>query len=424
MHRSRSRRALAAGALLALTLGLASCSSPAVPADTQAPAEETSAADTANDPKDTTLTAPAPTPADKEPLTVTGVTAKRLSRQQMAVTWPDALDGQAKQYILKKRLAKDGTSVGEWTTVSTVDSDGQPGGADWTVTDQLDSDQIVQYEYAVETVPTDTATYAGETSTGVLASNLLVCIDPGHFAGKNYMDVADGYGYAEGDASLRIALKLCDILQDTYGISSCLTRDSGTITLDGYSNDTLDKAHLTLRGTYAGQVDSDLLLSLHTNANADNANGAPTCEQPLALNKPILLASNLTCASPEPLAAANAIGTNLALASYQAGTAAREDFTTVQLNNVPLWTEPYNDSVENPGTVFARRQSDGSDFYGVLRGATSVGVPAIIIEHGFHTVPEVRKAAMEGDLLDRWAAADAYGIAYGYGFESELVQPQ
>lgn len=421
MHRFRSRRALAAGALLALTLGLAGCSSPAPSADTQAPTEDTSTADPAND---TTPTAPDPTPADKEPLTVTGVTAKRLSRQQMAVTWPDALDGQVQQYILKKRIARDGTSIGEWTTVSTVDSDGQPGGADWSVTDQLDSDQIVQYEYAVETVPTDTDTYAGETSSGVLASNLLVCIDPGHFAGKNYMDVADGYGYAEGDASLRIALKLRDILQDTYGISSYLTRDSGTITLDGYSNDTLDTAHLTLRGTYAGQVDSDLLLSLHTNANADNANGAPTCEQPIALNKPILLASNLTCASPEPLAVANAIGTNLALASYNAGTATREDFTTVQLNNVPLWTEPYNDSIENPGTVFARRQSDGSDFYGVLRGATSVGVPAIIIEHGFHTVPEVRKAAMEGDLLDRWAAADAYGIAYGYGFESELVQPQ
>lgn len=420
MHRVFSRRTLLFGVFFASCLLLSACASPAEPA--QAPQETPAAPSRTAAPAASPAPTPQPAPATKEPLIVTGVTAQRLSRQEIQVTWPDALDGQVSQYILKKRLTLEGTGAEEWTTVSTVASDGQPGGADWTVTDPLEGDEIVQYEYAVETVPADTDAHAGETSAGVLASNLLVCIDPGHFAGKNYMDGADGYGYAEGDATLRIALKLQEILRDTYGVTTCLTRDSGHITLDGYQDDTLDKAHLTLRGSYAGQVGSDLFLSLHTNANLENANGAPTLQQPIAANKPILLASNLTCASAQLLGVANAIGSSLAQASYAAGTATRSDFTAASVGQVPLWSDASNDSADLPGGVYTRRQSDGSDFYGVLRGATSVGVPGLIIEHGLHTVPEVRKAAMEGDLLDRWAAADAYGIAVGYGFSARSAQ--
>lgn len=39
----------------------------------------------------------------------------------------------------------------------------------------------------------------------------------------------------------------------------------------------------------------------------------------------------------------------------------------------------------------------------------------MIIEHGFHTVEEVRKLAMEGNLAKQWAKADAEGIAKGFG---------
>ena len=66
--------------------------------------------------------------------------------------------------------------------------------------------------------------------------------------------------------------------------------------------------------------------------------------------------------------------------------------------------------------MYYRVGQDGRDYYGVLRGAAAVGVPGLIIEHGMHTVPEVRKTAMEGDLLCRWACADARGIANGFGF--------
>ena len=40
----------------------------------------------------------------------------------------------------------------------------------------------------------------------------------------------------------------------------------------------------------------------------------------------------------------------------------------------------------------------------------------MIIEHGYHSVAEVREAATVGDLKEVWANADAVGIAYGFGF--------
>ena len=59
------------------------------------------------------------------------------------------------------------------------------------------------------------------------------------------------------------------------------------------------------------------------------------------------------------------------------------------------------------------------NYYGVLRGASNVKVPGMIIEHGFHTVEEVRRLAMEEDLTQKWAEADAYGIAKGFGLVND-----
>ena len=42
----------------------------------------------------------------------------------------------------------------------------------------------------------------------------------------------------------------------------------------------------------------------------------------------------------------------------------------------------------------------------------------MIIEHGYHTVEQVRNAAMNGELKGKWADADAKGIAAGFGFHN------
>lgn len=195
-----------------------------------------------------------------------------------------------------------------------------------------------------------------------------------------------------------------------------MTREGNSITLGGYTDQALDQAHLELRGNYAREKGSDLFLSLHTNANQDNANGYETCLQPISINKPILIANTIAAADPTVIAVANAIGTEIAKESYYSGTATVATFRTVAQGRLSLWSDFHNDSPDIQGSVYYRIKKNGNDYYGVLRGAAESGIPGLIIEHGMHTVPEVRQAAMEGDLLTRWAYADARGIASGLGF--------
>lgn len=55
------------------------------------------------------------------------------------------------------------------------------------------------------------------------------------------------------------------------------------------------------------------------------------------------------------------------------------------------------------------------DYYGVLRGAHSVGVPGVIVEHGFHTNPENTRWLMVTDNLRRLAEAEAEALAKFFG---------
>ena len=87
----------------------------------------------------------------------------------------------------------------------------------------------------------------------------------------------------------------------------------------------------------------------------------------------------------------------------------------VPAGEIREWTDAYNDATNVEGTV-CRRMGQSGDYYGVLRGAANVGVPGMIIEHGFHTVPEMRGTAKTGELAKAWARADAEGIAEGFGF--------
>lgn len=61
------------------------------------------------------------------------------------------------------------------------------------------------------------------------------------------------------------------------------------------------------------------------------------------------------------------------------------------------------------------------DYYGVLRGAHSVGVPGVIIEHGFHTNPENTRWLMVEENLDRLAQAEAEALAEFFGVPKLLT---
>ena len=350
----------------------------------------------------------------QQTIKVQNVSAQRMDALNIQITWSDDLDSTANKYRIEKADTQQSADL-KWQLVEEVVSDGVVSGEPNIATDHLLSEEPQQYFYRVVPVTEDSKKYASIESDPAVCTNVLICIDPGHYAGKNAANAVDSYGYAEGDFTLKIAQKLSDILQNEYGISSCMTRTSGTIDLHGYTNKTLDSGHISLRGTYAGETESTLFVSIHTNANEDYANNVGTFEQPIAINKPIIIANDLAISSDKMLLVCNAIGKNLAKTSFDAGIYSYQEFETVSKGEVREWTVDYNDSTSELGSVVCRHGDDGQ-FYGVLRGAQEAGIPGIIIEHGYHTVKEMRYAAMYQTLDTEWAEADARGIAEGFGF--------
>lgn len=80
---------------------------------------------------------------------------------------------------------------------------------------------------------------------------------------------------------------------------------------------------------------------------------------------------------------------------------------------------------EQNGRVATRRFDEDEnrelDYYGVIRGAVSVGVPAILLEHSFHTNSRIVRWLLDDKNLERLAAAEARVIAeyFGVGDEPE-----
>lgn len=67
--------------------------------------------------------------------------------------------------------------------------------------------------------------------------------------------------------------------------------------------------------------------------------------------------------------------------------------------------------------VWVKRQRNGKDWYGVIRGAAAVNVPAVILEHSFHSNPRKCKWLMKNSNLERMAVAEAKILAKHYGMK-------
>lgn len=345
---------------------------------------------------------------ETEEICISDIKFIRVSEKEIDITWPDQKNPYVDTYYLMRRKSNED----EWKQVGQFQSDHNIQNRELTLADILEEDKVQQYEYRIDVSVTDTKKYKPVEGNSIYASNLLVCIDPGHFSGKNKIVDEDGSSYSEGDATLILAKNLEEKLRLGYGITCILTRTTGDITLDGYTNDSLDEGHISLRGSYA--QGSDLFLSLHTNANQDNANGYATDEQPISINKTLVFINAVAYEDNRMLHLANAVGSYLTEANYDMQVSESDEFQSIETKEeAKSWTDEYNDQLNVPGTVCVRWGEHG-DYYGVLRGAAMVNVPGLIIEHGFHTIPEVRKLALTGELLKKWAEADANGIAEGY----------
>lgn len=352
----------------------------------------------------------------------------KASSRSIRLSWKSSDDAAVKYYYVMRRGTKDSKGTGTWKTLARIKSDGKAGGPANSYTDKLKSSSPQQYEYKICTLSKNAAVdtrnqeYQDETDQyAVLGSNIKVCIDPGHYGNRNNNYDQKGkngeHPYSEAQFVLKIGKALQEELKQEYGIDSYMTRTTSRISLTyngkTYANEKLDMGSISVRGYMAKTKECDFFISLHTNATGRKKN---PWNQPKKLNKVYIFVNSTAHKSSRGMKIANSIGTELTAINQESGIQSA-GFEARSRKKAANFTNLKNDSYSENGTVIYRKGSSGSDYYGVLRGASAKGVEGIIVEHAYHATGIVREQAnVSSDLCENWAECDAYGIARGFGF--------
>lgn len=194
-----------------------------------------------------------------------------------------------------------------------------------------------------------------------------ICLDAGHYGKYNQSPAVPKY--YESDMAWKLHLKLKACLEE-YDIEVYTTR-----------KDQNENLGLTARGKKAKGC--DLLLSIHSNAAGEKVN--ETVDYPIAF-----IPIN---------GSADKLGKLLA-------ECVEQTMRTKQTSKSE-----------------AKKSSKGEwDYYSVISGAASVGVPGIILEHSFHTNTKATKWLMDDSNLDKLAKAEAEVIACYFNTKQEPVK--
>ncbi len=197
-------------------------------------------------------------------------------------------------------------------------------------------------------------------------SKIKICLDAGH--DKGYNPSPCGYGYYEGTRMFEYQAMLKRELEK-YGFEIVCTRQK--------VEDNPDLMKRANRGS-----DCDLILSLHSNAVGDDVN--ETVDY-VRVYYPIS-------------------GVHVDLAKKLSECIA-EVMGTKQM---PQYISRFN-STKN------------ADYYGIIRYASALGVPAFILEHSFHTNSRTTQWLMSDGNLLRLAKTTAKTLAEYYGMEEVLT---
>ncbi len=177
---------------------------------------------------------------------------------------------------------------------------------------------------------------------------MKICLDAGHY-GKYNKSPADGRNY-ESDMEWKLHIMLKKYLEE-YGIQVITTR----------INQETDKV-LYDRGT--ASAGCNLFISLHSNATGSGLN------------------NNVDY--PVSYCAINGRADNIGL------LLAKSVQVTMQTKQAAR---------------IEHRVGSNVDYYGVLRGVSAVGTPALILEHSFHTNASITTWLLNDANLDRLAKA-------------------
>ncbi|HAG12876.1 MAG TPA: hypothetical protein DCG49_03315 [Ruminococcus sp.] len=185
-------------------------------------------------------------------------------------------------------------------------------------------------------------------------SNIRICLDAGHYGKYNHSPVNSAYW--ESDFTWKMHLYLKEELE-RYDIEVITTRPN-------------QETDLALEDRGKTSEGCDLFLSIHSNAGPASADGPLAC---CAIN-----------------GSADELGLMLA-------------------NKVADVMQ-----TRERGSIWKREGLRG-DWYGVLRGATSVGTPAILLEHSYHTNLRSTNWLLVDANVRRMAAAEAQLLAEYFG---------
>lgn len=210
---------------------------------------------------------------------------------------------------------------------------------------------------------------------------IKICLDAGHYGKYNQSPVVKEYYESEMNWALHLLLKK---ELEGYGFAVNQTRKGKDTDME-----------LVARGKRAR--DTDLLLSLHSNA-AERED-----------------ADHVVIFCPVSDDRADLDETSLALAKKLAPTITEtmgvleKDYRIAQVKSD------------------RDRDGDGEkndNYYGVLHGARMVGVPALIVEHSFHTNERAAKWLLKEEHLVKLACAEAKVIAEFYGMKKRYYRIQ
>lgn len=188
---------------------------------------------------------------------------------------------------------------------------------------------------------------------------MKICLDAGHYGKYNQSPVNPAYWESEFTWKFHLILKS---ELERHGFEVTTTRSDQTKDLDVCKRGQLAKG-------------CDLFLSIHSNACADQS-------------------------ADYPLACCTVNGTADVLGHELAEIVG----SVMQTTGKPC--------------IWKRKGNGGTDYYGVLRGAASVGVPGILLEHSFHTNKRATEWLMDDSNLAKMAAAEADVIAEHYGVQT------
>lgn len=192
-----------------------------------------------------------------------------------------------------------------------------------------------------------------------MKGTLKICLDAGHFAKQNNNPKISPV-YWESLMAWDLHLMLKEELEKYKGVTVITTRADETKDLG-----------LEARGKKAKGC--DLFISLHSNACDTESVDRPVVIYPVS-------------------------GKCKSLAESLAGAVRMVMQTNDPWRTYQRWNSAHN-----------------ADYYGVIRGAASVGVPGLIIEHSFHTNTRAAKWLQSAANLRKLAEAEAEVLAAEYG---------